>query len=471
MAALSRRHELVSSAKVGPDFIDPSYHALATGSPPRNLDEWISGSDFIAALAAQAYSGSSLLIIEGVMGLFDGSTTNGPSASSASVADLTGSPVVLVVDCSNIGQSVRAVVSGFLNHVPRDHHYFVEPNEGPNPSYDQQRMATLTALTGYQNLDLFRLQAVAKPKIVGIVLNKVSNESHGRLLKEALADIGVPILGVLFRDDRFRWRDRHLGLVPVVEDPGAIKHSLDVLSSAIEEHLDLDLLVSLAQAAQPLPCREPPRASRVGNARVAVASGRAFSFAYTDNVEQLERAGAQILPFDPTRDETFPDDLDGIVVGGGFPETYLEEIGEKKLLGRALEHLYNCGIPVWAECGGMAWLAKSLEAVEMCGIIDTTVAMTNRLTLGYREGVLNTSSPIGTAGTRVRGHEFHYSQTDQPGDFLTLSSRNETVTSGFGSPNLAASYLHIHLGTRPDLAENFVRSCLSYKATRNKITG
>jgi cobyrinic acid a,c-diamide synthase len=417
MAALRRRGATVAAAKVGPDFIDPGYHALAAGRPPRNLDPWLSGPDLMGPLASRAAAGADLLVVEGVMGLFDGAADASPS-STADVARLLDAPVVLVVDAAAQAQSVAAVVHGF---------------------------ATLDR----------------RVRIGGVVLNRVGSDSHEAMLREALVPLGIPVLGALRRDDRLTWRDRHLGLVPVVEHPAEVAAALDGLAAAVADRLDLEAVVRLAASAPERTTAAPPAPQPVGRARIAVAGGAAFSFAYVDNAESLAAAGAELVPFDPRRDERLPEGCDGVLVGGGFPEVYADELAANAaLLADVRAHVVRGGA-VWAECAGLLWLAERLDDHLMAGVVPTTARMTDRLTLGYRRARTTAGSPLGPAGTELRGHEFHYSTADPPGDALVLDGRTGTSRSGHATPRLLASYLHVHLAATPELAEAFVVTCVA----------
>ncbi|MDQ1416452.1 MAG: cobyrinic acid a,c-diamide synthase, partial [Acidimicrobiaceae bacterium] len=267
MAALRARGIRVAAAKVGPDFIDPGYHALATGRPGRNLDPWMCGEAVIPALAARAAAGAQLLIIEGVMGLFDGAGST-PMASTAHVATLLQAPVLLVVDTSAMSASVAAVVHGFSTFDPQ----------------------------------------VA---IAGVVLNRVGSDRHEALLRAALAPLGIPVVGALRRDDGFGWRDRHLGLIPVIERPRQVEASLDRLAIAIGAQMDLALVQRLAAAAPSIEAPDTPTAPPGGRCRLGVAAGPAFSFGYADNLELVASAGAELIAFDPLRDAALPPHIDG----------------------------------------------------------------------------------------------------------------------------------------------------------------
>ena len=425
MAALRRAGHRVGAAKVGPDFIDPGYHALAVGRPSRNLDPWMSGVELIGPLAARAGRGTDLLVIEGVMGLFDGAADGSPS-STADVAALLDAPVLLVVDASAMSQSVAALVQGFTQHDPR--------------------------LT-----------------VAGVVLNRVGSPGHEQLLREALAGAGVAVLGAIPRDDRLTWRDRHLGLVPVAERPSQVEAALGRLATLLAERCDLAAVAALAAAAPPLAAADVPMPEPAASGvRVAVAGGPAFSFTYPDNLEALAAAGAELVPFDPCSDAAVPEHCHGLVAGGGFPEVFAEQLAANEPLLADVRLQVGSGLTTWAECGGLLWLCDELDGRPMAGAIAAQGRMTERLSLGYREAVTTTPTPLGPAGTHLRGHEFHYSVTDPAGDLFALTGRHGTGRGGFGSPSCVASYLHVHLAGRTQMAADLVRSC---SALRLPYTG
>jgi cobyrinic acid a,c-diamide synthase len=422
MAALRRRGVRVAPAKVGPDYIDPGYHALATGRPGRNLDPWLCGADAVPPLAGRAAAGADLLVVEGVMGLFDGAA-DGTPASTADVAALLRAPVVLVVDASALSQSVAAVVHGYA-----------------------------TANRGAGNVQ-------------AVVLNRVASDGHEVLLRDALAPLGLPVLGALRRDDGLVWRDRHLGLVPVAEQPAVIAGALDRLATMIERSCDLDGLVRLAAGAPAIVVDDPPAAGRVGQARIAVAAGPAFTFTYRDNVEALEQAGAEIVPFDPLHDPALPATIDGLVIGGGFPEVFGDALAANRPLRADARQRIRAGLATWAECGGLLWLVRSLDGRPMTGVVDADGTLTSRLTLGYRTATVRQSNPVAPAGAVVRGHEFHYSTISPEGAALALSSRFHAARSGHATSRLLASYLHLHLGGDPRPAERFVATARAHCPT------
>jgi len=426
MAALAARGGRVGGAKVGPDFIDPGYHALATGRPSRNLDAWICGELAVGALAARGSAGCDLLVIEGVMGLFDGAGEHDPAATSspadfastAHVARLLDAPVVLVVDAGAMSGSVAALVHGFCTFDPR-------------------------------------------VRVAGVVLNRVASPGHEALLRDALAAGPVPVLGVLPRDPGLTWRDRHLGLVPVVEHRADVAASIDRLAAVVARGCDLAAIEALARSAPPMPVTDAPQpVTRTGpRVPVAVAAGPAFSFAYPDNLEALEAAGAELLPFDPLSDPSLPEHCRGLVAGGGFPEVYADHLGANRPLLDDVRRRVADGLVTWAECGGLLWLSRSLDGTPMAAALPCDARMTDRLTLGYRRATTRSPSPLGPTGTALRGHEFHYSTVEPGGRALALTGRFGSGEGGFASPRMLASYLHLHLGAAPELADRFVRAC------------
>jgi cobyrinic acid a,c-diamide synthase len=426
LAALRRAGHRPAGAKVGPDFIDPGYHALACGRPPRNLDAWLCGPEVIPALAGRAADGADVLVVEGVMGLFDGSA-DGTVSSTADVARLIDAPVVLVVDAGAMSGSVAALVHGFATLDPR-------------------------------------------VRLGGVVLNQVGSPAHEVQLREALAPLGYPVLGALRRDDRLTWRDRHLGLVPVAERPAAVTEALDRLAAAVAEQIDLEAVLRLAATAPALPVGEVPLPSRAEpgasgeRVRIAVAAGAAFTFTYTDTLDALRAAGVEPVPFDPLRDEVLPDGITGLIAGGGFPEVYAADLAGNRPMLDDVRRRVEGGLPTWAECGGLLWLCRTLDGQPMAGVVPADAEMTGRLTLGYRTATVTASSPIGAPGVVVRGHEFHYSTVSPAGDALLFRSRFGERPDGFATPTLLATYLHHHPGGDPSAVAHFVAACQRARA-------
>ena len=443
MAALRARGLAVSGHKAGPDYIDPGYHALATGRPGRNLDPVLCGEDLIAPLFAHGAAGADIAVVEGVMGLFDGRGTTS-FGSTAHVAWLLGAPVLLVVDAAAQGRSVAALVAGFAGYDPR-------------------------------------------VRLGGVILNRVGSARHEEILRAALDDLGVPVLGALRRDDGVTVPSRHLGLVPVAEREGPARQALDRLGTVVGKAVDLDAVFRLAASAGPLPTAAwspdaalaSPSPSPTGTTRptgtghptgpvgrsdhpgrrpvVAVAGGAAFSFSYAETAELLTAAGAEVARVDPLRDEALPPGTAALVLGGGFPEVHVADLAANERLRADVARLARAGSPVIAECAGLLYLARELDGQPMCGVLDITAGMTARLTLGYRDATAAAGSVVAPAGTAVRGHEFHRTAVDpphSPDPAWMVGDRPE----GFVRGNIHASYLHLHWAGYPQLARRVVEA-------------
>jgi cobyrinic acid a,c-diamide synthase len=444
MAALAGRGLAVSPHKVGPDYIDPGYHALATGRTGRNLDAYLCGPELIGPLFAHGARGCDVAVVEGAMGLYDGAAGEGELASTAQVAKLLRAPVVLVVDASAQSRSVAALVHGFATWDPQ-------------------------------------------VRIGGVILNKVGSARHEMLLREALESVGVPVLGVLRRAAAVATPSRHLGLVPVAERDRAAVRAVAAMGALVADGCDLEGLLRLARSAGPLTCApwdadgaagsapvaaetapgtgagrfSPGPGPSPDRARVAVAGGPAFTFSYAEHGELLSAAGADVVPFDPLRDERLPDGTRGLVVGGGFPEVYAGELAANEPLRRAVAKLAGSGAPVAAECAGLLYLCRELDGLPMCGVLDATARMTDRLTLGYRDAVAVGDSVLAGAGTRMRGHEFHRTAVEpEAGTAPAWGVRApERRVEGFVQQGVHASFLHTHWASQPGVARRFVERC------------
>ncbi|MCX2182978.1 cobyrinate a,c-diamide synthase [Streptomyces sp. SKN60] len=426
MAAFAGRGLAVSPHKVGPDYIDPGYHALATGRPGRNLDAFMCGTDRIAPLFLHGARGCDLAVVEGVMGLYDGAAGQGELASTAQVAKLLKAPVVLVVDASSQSRSVAALVHGFASWDP-------------------------------------------EVRLGGVILNKVATDRHEALLREALEESGVPVLGVLRRAPAVETPSRHLGLVPVAERQAAAVEAVAAQAEQVRAGCDLEGLLALARSAPAL--RDEPWSAegstemagpaQGGRPVVAVAGGAAFTFSYAEHTELLTAAGAEVVTFDPLRDESLPEGTRGLVIGGGFPEVYGEELSANAKLRAAVAELAASGSPIAAECAGLLYLARSLDGRPMCGVLDADARMSPRLTLGYRDAVAVGDSVLAAAGTRMRGHEFHRTVIEPgAGEQPAWGLRQpEMRVEGFVRGGVHASYVHTHWAGAPQAAARFVAHC------------
>ncbi|MGH2801424.1 MAG: cobyrinate a,c-diamide synthase [Thermoleophilaceae bacterium] len=421
IGALRARGLCVQGFKVGPDYIDPSYHALASGRPGRNLDAFLSGPELMAPLVRHGAQGADVAVIEGVMGLFDGASGRGELASTGHVAKLLRAPVLLVVDAESMARSAAAIVHGYRTFDP-------------------------------------------DVEVAGVVFNRVGSDTHELLLREAVEPLGVPVVGALRRDERVTAPERHLGLVPAVEREQRSSVALATLAESVERNVDLDAVLRLAHAApaQPGEAWSPdPEGVPATGARIAIARGPAFSFHYEENLELLTAAGAELAPFDPLVDERLPPQAGALVLAGGFPEVFGAELQANEPLRTEVARFAARGRPVLAECGGLLYLCRELDGHEMCGAIPARAAMTRRLTLGYREATAETATPWIDAGDQLRGHEFHYSQVEidaeQPPAWR-LAARSGERSEGHVSGALQASYLHVHWAAHPRLALRFTHA-------------
>ncbi|CAN7573341.1 cobyrinate a,c-diamide synthase [Terrabacter sp. LjRoot27] len=441
MAALRARGLGVSGFKVGPDFIDPGYHALATGRPGRNLDPFLCGQDQVAPLlvhGAAASGPTDVAVIEGVMGLFDGRIGGDGYASTAHVATLTRTPVVLALDVSHMTRTAAAIVHGLATFEPGVH-------------------------------------------VAGVVLNKAASGRHMREVWSALEATGVPVLGVLPRDAGIEAPSRHLGLVPAAEREEAAR-SVRLLAERVAEHVDLDAVLSIARSAPDLEVPGWDPTTALGEAArptpggrrpvVAVAGGRAFTFRYAETDELLQAAGLEPVVFDPLHARSLPAGTAGLYLGGGFPEVHAEDLSANSFLRQDILDAVRAGLPTVAECAGMLYLSESVDGHEMVGAIPAVGSMGPRLTLGYRTAIAPGDSVLGVAGTRVTGHEFH--RTTVAGDHgsRTAAWLLDGTPDGFaldpagtGRPTLHASYLHTHWAGHPRLAGRFADAVHAYAVT------
>jgi cobyrinic acid a,c-diamide synthase len=377
LAALRRRGMAVRAGKAGPDYIDPAFHAVATGAAGVNLDSWAMPPVLLGALARDAAQAAELVVIEGVMGLFDGVAA--PAGRTGATADLAKGlrlPVLLVLDVSGQSQTAAAVVRGLAAHDPDVH-------------------------------------------IAGVVLNQVGSERHRRLVADAIEAVGIPVVGAMPRDAACSLPERHLGLVQAREH-GDLAARLDRLAGMAERHLDLDRIIAMAARLVPVAAADHGPALLPPGQRIAVASDAAFTFIYPHLRDGWRRAGAEIMTFSPLADEPPPDDCDACWLPGGYPELHAGTL--------SLAHRFKVGLrrfaatrPVHGECGGYMVLGEGLEDAQrtrhaMAGLLGHATSFAARkLHLGYREARLIADSALGRAGNVIRGHEFHYATPVSPG--------------------------------------------------------
>lgn len=432
LLALRRRGLAVQAYKVGPDYIDPGYHEVATGRPCHNLDSWLMPPARLQSLVAATARGMDAAVVEGVMGLYDGGR-NGV-ASTAAIAKLLQAPVVLAVDAASAGESVAATVLGFREYDPAVH-------------------------------------------FAGVIINRLGSDSHRQMVVEAVERIGVKVLGTVRRNNSLKVPERHLGLLPVTEnDAGKI---LDKIHEAVCGQLDIDALLSLAQTAPALSYPALPVLPATRRARIGVAKDEAFSFYYPESLRVLEETGAELVFFSPLRDAAVPS-VDGLLFGGGFPEMFLERLAANRAMAEAIRRAAASGMPVLAECGGYMYLCRQVAAFDgvchaMVGLIPESCRMETTLQkVGYVEAEALADNLLCRNGERLRGHEFHFScMLDEAAAaetyraFRLVRSRSgEAAYGGYARGRVLASYLHLHFAGNLQAAENFVRTCSLYRQER-----
>jgi cobyrinic acid a,c-diamide synthase len=439
MAALTAQGYRVAPFKIGPDYIDPSYHHVAVGQPSRNLDTWMISPATVAYLFARAAAQADLAIIEGVMGLYDGFSGRSEAGSTAEVAKLLDAPVVLVMDVACLARSAGAMALGYRDFDP----------------------------------DL---------RLAGIVLNNVGSDRHALWVREAIESVGIPVLGSLHRDGALHLPHRHLGLIPtaergVVPSDSELGQALHAIRKRTKEGIDLDRIIELARSAPPLEAANPglfPTESPSVSVRIAVARDEAFSFYYEDNLDLLRAHGAEIVTFSPLHDSQLPDGSQGIYLGGGFPEMYAKGLAANKAMHEAIRQASQQGLPIYAECGGLMYLTESITDLErrtysMIGLVPGRIVTEGqRLKLSYAVIQVQRDSILAQKDQELRGHEFHLSEwvdlpTDIPRAYVVRprESGSHPRPEGYCRRNILASYIHLHFATTPDLASNFVAACLA----------
>lgn len=427
IAALRRRGLRIAPFKCGPDYIDPGYHALAAGQPCYNLDSWLIPPDQIVGVLARRSAEADLAVIEGVMGLFDGYAGNDDTGSSAHIARLTATPVIIVLDARAMARTAAALIAGLR---------------------DFDRRVT----------------------IGGVILNRVGSPRHAALIRDAIEQtVGVPVLGYVPRHDGLTLPERHLGLVPVAES-GRWQEWLTEAAVQVEQTIDLDRLLAVAYTAPPLPVPASPTLAPVSSARpvIAIARDEAFNFIYPDNLDLLQAAGAELAFFSPLHDTALPVGTAAIYLCGGFPELFADQLSANQAMLAAIREAAAAGMPIYAECGGLMYLTETLidqhgHAFAMAGVLPGYSRMTPRLTLGYRTIAAQAETWLWRTGETVRGHEFHYSvwearPTDLPPLYACLPDvmRPQPASEGAVIGQTLASYIHLHFLACPAIAERFV---------------
>lgn len=424
LSFLCRQGKVVQSFKVGPDYIDPMFHRHVTGRFCRNLDPVLTSVEYVQNCFASHTQQVDCALVEGVMGLFDGASSD--FASTAHIALLLNLPVILVIDCSRLSGSVAAIAHGYRSIDPR-------------------------------------LQ------IAGVVLNRVGSDRHLQLLQDALQPLNLPVVGVLRRQDDLTIPDRHLGLVPTAEIT-KIDRIIDRLATIGETCFDWEKLSPLLKLSSP-PIRAQSFTPLGFAPRIAIACDRAFNFYYQDNLDILLQLGAELVYWSPLT-EALPDNIQGLYFGGGFPEVFAAELADNKSALKSIRQAISAKMPTIAECGGLMYLCQRIVDFEMTshsmvGVIRATATMGKRLTLGYRRATALQTSPLVTPGSVVWGHEFHRSSlsvepTEPLFQMRGYDDLSPVVAEGWRSPSLHASYIHTHFGGNLDLPKRFIECCSKF---------
>ncbi len=424
MKALQEKGYKVQGFKVGPDYIDPSYHTTVTGRQSRNLDPWLMGEKGLMNSFYEASKDAEFAVIEGVMGLFDGLSGASNFASTAHIAKLLRSPVVLVIDASKAARSIAAVALGFLKFDP-------------------------------------------SIRIAGLILNNVAGEKHAKYCIDAIKQkVKVSVLGAIKRNKEIELQERHLGLIPTSERKDMIDKVMAV-ARYVKDQIDIDKTVSIAKKAPKLKIKVNSISKKV-SATMAVALDESFNFYYADNLDILHSLGADLKFFSPVNDKTIPD-ADGLYLGGGFPEVLADRLEQNSGMLNSIRKVASDGMPIYAECGGLMYLTRSITQFDgkkhsMVNLFDADTIMDKKLTLNYTEAKVTSSCLLAKAGKTIRGHEFHYSRIDNiPKDskFAYQLSKGKGVNGskdGFVEYNTLASYMHMHFANR-SLAENLLLTC------------
>lgn len=424
--ALRRRGLSVATFKCGPDYLDPTYHRIASGRACHNLDGFMMGRQVVRRTFARNAVSADIALIEGMMGLFDGASATSLESSSAEIAQWLDAPVILICDASAMARSLAALVHGFASFEP-------------------------------------------SVRLAGVICNRVGGAGHRALLEAACTS--VPVLGGLIAETTHAFPERHLGLRSARElgDAGW----LDAWADRIEAQCDVTRLIALANAAQPLACEPETRAAEQTHCRIAVAHDEAFHFYYDENLRLLEAHGAQLVFFSPLRDACVPD-ADGLYIGGGYPELHAAALASNSAMLASLRAFADAGKPVLAECGGLMYLAGAIvtaafgdehaERHEMVGLIEGTAVVHEKLqAIGYVQVETARATWLGPAGTRARGHQFRYSRLEgraQPSLYEMRTPAAQVIgTEGYGSRSVLASYVHLCFASNPKLAQAFVRAC------------
>lgn len=435
VSALTRRGLKVQTFKVGPDYLDPTYLTLASGRPCYNLDGWMAGKEHVTRLFQDKAAAADIAVIEGVMGIFDGSDPVGPEGSSAEIAAWLNAPVLLVTHVHGLARSIAALVKGYATFDSNVH-------------------------------------------VAGVVANRCGSQRHGEWLAESLAAFDLPpVLAAIPRGAFPDLPSRHLGLV-TADARSFSPQILNVLGETLERYGQVDRILEMANQAPDLAV-EPVASNRLesnAKVRIGIAYDEAFHFYYQDNLDSLEAHGCELVRFSPLTDTTLPERLDGMYIGGGYPEEHASALSENRSMMDEVRTYSASGRPLYAECGGLMYLAQGIERLDgsrvpLVGLLPFWTRMLGRLkSLGYVEFTLSEDSLFGRAGDRLRGHEFHYSELigealfDNGWEDVYRGQRRRSASimrEGFQRGRTLASYVHVHFASRPHAVESFVSNCIN----------
>lgn len=433
LSALKKRGIRTQPFKVGPDYIDTAYHSFIAGRKSRNLDGWMLDEETIKYLFVKNSQDVDISIIEGVMGMFDGLDSRNFTGSTAHIAKTIRSPLILVVDGSGIGASAAAMVLGYKK-------------------FDED------------------------VNLAGVIFNNLGGEDHYQLLKDAVENsLGVKVLGYLPRKLGFQLPERHLGLIPIHE-LDSVKQNFSKLCELIEKHIDLDAVLGIADIPE-IETRVPFSIKPLGSVKIAVAMDKAFNFYYLDNLDLLKELGVELVYFSPLEDETLPDDVSGIYIGGGFPEVFASELEANEKIRGEIKKACQLDMPIYAECGGLMYLME--EILDMkgrpyrgVGVFKGRARMTGRLQrFGYINLEFLQNTPIAQKGEKTRAHEFHHSMVDlkeatnygYKAQKAGIKNKGKAWQDGLMKHNTLAGYAHIHFYSNPKIAVNFIKNCLDYQ--------
>ena len=419
--ALKQLGYSIQPFKVGPDYIDPMYLSCISGNTSHNLDVWLMGKEHLVS-SFVSNSNSDISVIEGVMGYYDGFGGSTNYASTHHVATLTNSPVILILDASKTSRSIAATLLGFL----RFH---------------------------------------KKSQISGIILNKIGSKKHESLCRQAIEKTNIPILGVIPNNSQLSIQSRHLGLVSTL-DKSTLLNNIRKVARQISKHIDTSLLVKIIK---PFKYHKITKHSKISKITIAVALDNSFNFYYNDNLNALRREGATLKFFSPINSRHVPR-CDGLYIGGGFPEVLGADLERNTIIKKEIKQLADDGIPIYAECGGLMYLTKSIQCnnkeYKMVGLFDAYTKMTKNMTLNYTKGKMS-KSVISDSSATFRGHEFHYSKIDVPSDSkfaydLDIGDGIIAGQDGLVQDMTLATFGHLYFDSN-QYANTFVQNCARYK--------